>query len=76
METILSRLRIDAGLTRAEASRQLGVDQSALWRWESGKREPPASQVRALATLYRVSADVILDALERQREEDTVDSEV
>ena len=61
----MSQLRIAAGLSRAEASRQLGVDQSALWRWESGKREPPALQVRALARLYGVSVDAVLDALEQ-----------
>lgn len=64
MDTPLGKLRVAAKLSRLEAARRLGVDQSALFRWETGKRDPGARQVRALARLYGVSADAVLDAVE------------
>lgn len=64
VDTPLGRLRVAAGLSRLEAARRLGVDQSALFRWEKGDRDPGARQVRALARLYDVPAEKVLDAIE------------
>lgn len=63
----LKRLRLAAGIGFNEAWRQLRTGSAHLARWERGDTEPSARYIRPLATLYGVSTDTILDALERQR---------
>lgn len=74
VDTPLGRLRVAAGLSRLEAARRLGVDQSALFRWEKGDRDPGARQVRALARLYDVPADKVLDAIEAGQVDESSDN--
>lgn len=63
----LKRLRLAAGLGFNDAWRSLGTGSAHLARWERGETEPSARYIRPLAQLYGVTADTILDALERQR---------
>lgn len=51
------RIREQAGLSRAEIARDLGVDESAIYRWEAGRRVPRA----AVAARY---ADLLAELLE------------
>lgn len=34
------QIRQQAGIAQQDMARRIGVDQSALWRWENGKRRP------------------------------------
>lgn len=55
--------RHQAGLSIRGACSALGVSPNALLRWERGEVIPSARYVKSLASLYGVSADVILAAL-------------
>lgn len=56
----LAAARINAGLTQTEAARRLGVDQSAVSFWESGKKHPRASMLVKIADLYCCSIDELM----------------
>ena len=56
----LAAARINAGLTQTEAARRLGVDQSTVSFWESGKKLPRASMLVKLADLYCCSIDELM----------------
>lgn len=40
------RIRETAGLPGSVAARSAGIDQSTLWRWESGERRPTGEPAR------------------------------
>ena len=48
----LTALRTAAGLERTAAAALIGVDQSTLWRWETGKARPNRHVLAALLTVY------------------------
>ena len=58
--TTLAAARTNAGFTQTEAARRLGVDQSAVSYWESGKNIPRASMLVKLADLYCCSIDELM----------------
>lgn len=53
----LAAARVNAGFTQTEAARRLGVDQSAVSFWESGKKRPRAVMLVKLADLYCCTID-------------------
>ena len=55
-----SSAREKAGLTQAEVAKALGVDQSAVSLWETGKTAPRAALLPKLADLYGVTVDELL----------------
>lgn len=59
-----SSAREKAGMTQNEVAKVLGVNQSAVSFWESGRNQPRAKQMVKLAKLYGVTVDELL------REED------
>ena len=46
--------------TQEELARRLGVERSAVAKWESGKSQPQAARLVALAELFGRSVDGIL----------------
>jgi len=54
------RAREAAQLTQSAVAEQLGVTQSAVSEWESGKRVPAGDVVARVAALYRCSTDALL----------------
>ena len=60
METNLKLLRKKRGLTQIALQMQIGIDQSLLSQYESGKRIPPTDTLIILADFYGVSIDYIL----------------
>lgn len=56
----LAAARKNAGFSQHEAARRLGVDQSAVSFWESGKKLPRASMLVKLADLYCCSIDQLM----------------
>jgi transcriptional regulator with XRE-family HTH domain len=60
-----SAAREKAGMTQNEVAKALGVNQSAVSFWESGRNQPRGKQMVKLAKLYGVTVDELL------REDDT-----
>ena len=56
----LTAARTNAGFSQTEAARRLGVDQSAVSYWESGKNTPRASMLIKMADLYCCSIDKLM----------------
>ena len=56
----LTTARTNAGFSQTEAARRLGVDQSAVSYWESGKNIPRVSMLVKIADLYCCSIDRLL----------------
>lgn len=55
----LRQVRLKRGLTQADAAQKLGVGSSLLSCWETGAREPRASDVKKLLTLYRLPFETL-----------------
>lgn len=56
----LKSLREAAGLSQAKLAARLGVKQSTVGGWESGKREPNFETTINIADYFRVSLDYLL----------------
>ena len=52
-------LREANGITPVQVSAHMGVALATVYNWESGKHEPRASQLRALAELFGVRMEEI-----------------
>ena len=63
----LKEIRKKKNLSTEAVGRQLGISHVTVLNWESGKSEPGASAVMALAGVYGVSADEILKAIPKKR---------
>lgn len=49
-----------AGLTQMEVAKQLGVTDSAVNQWETGKTTPNTKRLSELARLYNCTIDELL----------------
>lgn len=56
----LKALRFEANLSREAVARRLNVSTTTVRSWELGLSDPSASQVKALAELFKVSSDRLL----------------
>lgn len=54
------KARRDAGLTQAEVAKAVGVDQSAVSFWDTGKCIPRGAMLITLAKLYNCTVDELL----------------
>ena len=52
--------RKKAGLTQMEVAKQLGVTDSAVNQWETGKTTPNTKRLSELARLYNCTIDELL----------------
>ncbi|GGM79421.1 hypothetical protein GCM10012275_57520 [Longimycelium tulufanense] len=66
-EVQLDDLRSRAGLTITEAAAALRIGETTLRELEHGRRPPSTDLIDALATLYRVTPDVVRTAAVRTR---------
>ena len=57
----IRELREDNDLTQRAIAQQLGMPQTQYIRYEQGKRDIPTDILRQLCTIYKVSADYILE---------------
>lgn len=55
-----SAAREKVGMTQNEVAKALGVNQSAVSFWESGRNQPRGKQMVKLAKLYGVTVDELL----------------
>ncbi len=63
-----SAAREKAGMTQSEVAKALGVNQSAVSFWESGRNQPRGKQMVKLAKLYGVTVDELLREDEQNAE--------
>ncbi|MGN0171735.1 MAG: helix-turn-helix domain-containing protein [Acutalibacteraceae bacterium] len=57
---ILKQLREDAGLSQAQLAKIIGVSQSTIGMWESGKNKPEHSYLLKLSEYFNVSIDYLV----------------
>lgn len=58
----IKALRKQAGFTQTELGDRLGVKKNAVSKWECGRVEDiPASKLKAMASLFHVSASYLID---------------
>lgn len=57
----LYKLRNDIGLSQKEFAEKAGVSQSAVNYWENGKRQPKISQLKKLATAFKIPLYMLID---------------
>ena len=64
----LKTLREKTGLSQDALAKKIGVAQSTVGMWESGKNKPENAKLEALANLFKVSTDYLLgrDCVESQ----------
>ena len=61
----LKEARKAAGLTMKELGQRVGVTESTVSLYESGKREPSQSVLKAMAEVLEVSVDFLLEVEEK-----------
>ncbi len=61
----LKKLREERGFSQYRLAEVLGVSQSAVGLWESGKREPNFKTLCAIADFFSVSVDQLLGRADR-----------
>ena len=54
---VLKSLRINTGLTQAQAAEKIGRKQQTLASWETGQSQPDANTLFLLCNLYNASID-------------------
>lgn len=57
----IKELRTRNGLSQAELAEKLHVSRQAVTKWESGRGYPDIDNLKAMATLFNVSVDYLLD---------------
>ncbi len=76
IQTILKRLRIDAGITQNQLSKDLSIGQATISQWESGASKPTADALIALSKYYGVSVDFILGISHEKEGDGKLDQDV
>ena len=56
----IKELRIEAGLTQSELAARLGLNQTAVGKYERGQLEPSIATLKALSALFECSIDYLL----------------
>ena len=57
----LRNARKAAGLTQEQAAAALGIPQSQIAKWETGKRIPKLPALKKLAALYQCPLDKLIE---------------
>ena len=59
----LKTYRVTCKMTQEFVAERLGISKQAVSKWESGKSEPSTSNLIALAKLYGISVEEILEKI-------------
>lgn len=62
---VLKDHRTRCGITQEFVAEQLGVSRQAVSKWENGTSEPTTSNLLALAKLFGVSAEELLQSIQQ-----------
>ena len=57
----VKQLRNEAGYTQEDLGKKLGLSKSTIAHYESGRREPETKTILALARIFNVTTDELLD---------------
>jgi len=57
----IKELRLDKNLTQEELGILLGVKKNTVCQWETGKRIPSLSMLRAIAAYFNCTIDDLID---------------
>ena len=60
MNKKIKQLREAQGLSQSELAAKLGVNRSAVSRWESGEKNPELTNLVRMADLFDVTLDYLL----------------
>lgn len=60
---MLCSLRVDLGLTQAQAAARIGVHTSTVMCWEIGRFRPREKHLKVIARAYGVSIKVLREAI-------------
>lgn len=66
--TTIKKLRKEKGITQEQLAEYLGITSRAVSQWECDRTAPDISQLPALANIFEVSADVLLEIDVTQKE--------
>lgn len=66
----LKRLRVKNEYSQEQLAEMLNVSRQAITKWESGKGMPDISNVKAIAELFDITLDSLLDDAEELEETD------
>ncbi len=58
---LFKQLRSENGITQKVLADKLGIKQSAIAMWETGKSKPRTDDLYAIAAVLNVSVDKVLD---------------
>lgn len=61
------KLRKSKGVTQEEIAMNLGIKQSAVSMWESGKSTPETKHLKTLSVLLRTNIETIIDSLNESK---------
>ncbi|MDL2253036.1 helix-turn-helix domain-containing protein [Ruminococcaceae bacterium OttesenSCG-928-I18] len=64
----LADMRRQVAMTQMDVAIEVGAKQSSVSYWEQGVYEPSLAQAKALAALYKVTTDDIIDAFREAKE--------
>lgn len=56
----LKAARVNSGLSQKEAAKKLGVADSTLYKWESGKHKPNLKYLDRIEKVFNISIDNII----------------
>lgn len=56
--------RLAAGLTQEALAAAVGVTQSAVMQWETGRTHPRVTMLRALAEVLHTTVDALIEEVE------------
>ena len=59
----LAYLRKQRGYTLQDVAKKIGVEKNAYWNYEKGNRTPPLEKIIALAELFEVSIDDLVNSV-------------
>lgn len=62
----LTDARIRMGMSQELVAEQLGISRQAVTKWELGQSKPSAKNLKALADLYQIPSEELLDAAKRE----------
>lgn len=62
----LKDARIRMGMSQELVAEQLGISRQAVTKWELGQSKPSAKNLKALADLYQIPSEELLDAAKRE----------
>ena len=65
---VLKENRLRCKMTQEFVSETLGVSRQAVSKWENGTSDPSTSNLLALARLYHISAEELLQSVQGQKE--------